>query len=59
MPRKFVDIAVIIPDASPVLTLGRVGRIDLLGSFIVPISSPPSRDVIVVAQFAPGHHTSS
>jgi hypothetical protein len=32
-----VDVAVIIPDASPVLTLARVGRIDLLGSFTVPI----------------------
>ncbi len=37
MTRKTVDVAVIIPDASPVLTLGRIGRIDLLGSFTVPI----------------------
>jgi hypothetical protein len=37
MTRKVVDVAVIIPDASPVLTLARVGRIDLLGSFTVPI----------------------
>jgi hypothetical protein len=35
--RKVVDVAVIIPDASPVLTLARVGRIDLLGSFSVPL----------------------
>jgi hypothetical protein len=37
MTRKIVDVAVIIPDASPVLTLARIGRIDLLGSFSVPI----------------------
>jgi hypothetical protein len=37
MTRKVVDVAVIIPDASPVLTLGRIGHIDLLGSFTVPI----------------------
>ena len=37
MARKVIDIAVIIPDASPVLTLARVGRIDLLGSFSVPV----------------------
>ena len=37
MTRKVVDVAVIIPDASPVLTLARIGRIDLLGSFTVPI----------------------
>lgn len=37
MPRRLVDIAVIIPDASPVLTLARVKRVDLLGSFAVPI----------------------
>jgi hypothetical protein len=37
MVRKAVDVAVIIPDASPVLTLGRIGRIDLLGSFSVPV----------------------
>lgn len=37
MTRKIVDVAVIIPDASPVLTLARVGRIDLLGTFAVPI----------------------
>jgi hypothetical protein len=37
MTRKVVDVAVIIPDASPVLTLARIGRIDLLSSFTVPI----------------------
>jgi hypothetical protein len=37
MTRKTVDVAVIIPDASPVLTLARIGRVDLLGSFTVPI----------------------
>ena len=37
MTRKVADVAVIIPDASPVLTLARIGRIDLLGSFTVPI----------------------
>ena len=37
MSRKTIDIAVVIPDASPVLTLARVGRVDLLGHFAVPI----------------------
>lgn len=37
MARRTVDVAVIIPDASPVLTLARVGRLDLLGSFTVPV----------------------
>lgn len=37
MTRKIVDVAVIIPDASPVLTLARIGRVDLLGHFTVPI----------------------
>ena len=37
MTRKIVDIAVIIPDASPVLTLARIGRIDLFGTFAVPV----------------------
>ena len=31
-----MDIAVIIPDACPVLTLARIGRLGLLGSFTVP-----------------------
>ena len=37
MSRKVVDVAVILPDASPVLTLARVGRVELLGSFSLPI----------------------
>jgi hypothetical protein len=37
MARKIVDVAVIIPDASPVLTLARVGRVDLLAGFTAPI----------------------
>jgi len=37
MTRKAVDVAVIIPDASPVLTLARIGRLDLLGGFTVPV----------------------
>lgn len=37
MSRKPVDVAVIIPDASPILTLARVGRLDLLASFAVPV----------------------
>jgi hypothetical protein len=35
--RRTVDVAVIIPDASPVLTLARIDRLDLLGSFTVPV----------------------
>lgn len=35
--RKAVDIAVIIPDASPILTLSRIGRLDLLNLFDAPI----------------------
>lgn len=37
MARKSIDVAVIIPDASPVLTLARIGRLDLLGTFAVPV----------------------
>ena len=37
MARKKVDVAVIIPDASPVLTLARIGRLDLLERFGVSI----------------------
>ena len=37
MARRTVDVAVIIPDASPVLALARIGRTDLLGSFTVPV----------------------
>jgi hypothetical protein len=35
--KTLVDVIVIIPDASPVLTLARIGRVDLLGSFSIPI----------------------
>jgi hypothetical protein len=34
--RRTVDVAVIIPDASPVLTLARIERLDLFGSFTSP-----------------------
>lgn len=37
MARRIGDVAVIIPDASPVLTLARIERVDLLGSFSVPV----------------------
>lgn len=37
MARRTVDVAVIIPDASPVLTLARIGRLDLFDTFTVPI----------------------
>jgi hypothetical protein len=37
MGRRPVDVAVIIPDASPVLTRARIGRLDLLSSFAVPV----------------------
>jgi hypothetical protein len=35
--KKIIDVALIIPDASPVLTLARVDRLDLLMAFNVPI----------------------
>jgi predicted nucleic acid-binding protein len=35
--KKIVDVALIIPDASPVLTLARVDRLELLMCFDVPI----------------------
>jgi hypothetical protein len=35
--KKLVDVVVIIPDASPVMTLARIGRLDLLGSFSIPV----------------------
>lgn len=35
--KRTVDIAVIVPDASPVLTLARLGRLDLLSTFNVPV----------------------
>jgi hypothetical protein len=37
MTRKNVDVAVIIPDASPVLTLARIDRLDLFETFSAPI----------------------
>src|SRR4051795_1122841 len=37
MTRKIVDVAVIIPDASPVLTLARIDRPDLFDFFSAPI----------------------
>nr|WP_294551943.1 hypothetical protein [uncultured Rhodopila sp.] len=37
MRRRTVDVAVIIPDAGPVLTLAGIDRIDLLGRFAVPV----------------------
>ena len=38
MSRKQVDVAVIIPDASPILTLARVDRLNLFDTFAVPIT---------------------
>jgi hypothetical protein len=35
--KKAVDVALIIPDASPVLTLARIDRLELLMAFDVPI----------------------
>ena len=35
--RRTVNVAVIIPDASPVLTLARIGRLDLFETFTAPI----------------------
>jgi hypothetical protein len=35
--RKKIDVAIIIPDASPIMTLARLDRLDLLQSFAVPI----------------------
>jgi predicted nucleic acid-binding protein len=35
--KKTLDVKIIIPDASPILTLARVGRLDLLQLFAVPI----------------------
>jgi hypothetical protein len=37
MARRTVDVAIIIPDASPVLTLARIGRLDLFETFTAPI----------------------
>jgi hypothetical protein len=35
--KKAVDVAIIIPDEGPVLTLARIGRLDLLEMFSAPI----------------------
>ena len=35
--KRDTDVAVVIADASPILTLARVGRLDLLATFDVPI----------------------
>ncbi len=37
MADKVVDVAVIIPDASPVITLARIDRLDLFETFATPI----------------------
>jgi len=37
MARKAVDVAVIIPEASPVITLARIDRLDLFETFTAPI----------------------
>lgn len=35
--KQLVDVAVVIADASPILTLHRIGRLDVLGLFNAPI----------------------
>ena len=40
MARKAVSISVVIPDASPLLSLGRVRRLDIFGAFVVPVHIP-------------------
>ena len=35
--KQIVDVKVIIPDSSPIMTLDRIGRLDLLGRFKVPV----------------------
>jgi hypothetical protein len=37
MARRAIDVAVIIPDASPVITLARIDRLDLFETFTAPI----------------------
>jgi hypothetical protein len=37
MARRSVEVGVVIPDASPVLTLARVDRLDLFNTFSTPI----------------------
>ena len=36
-PKPVVDVAVVVADASPILTLQRIGRLDVLSCFNVPI----------------------
>jgi hypothetical protein len=35
--RKTVPVSLVVPDASPLLSLGRVNRLDVFGAFAVPI----------------------
>lgn len=37
MVRKSVSVSVIVPDTSPLITLGRIRRLDILSCFVVPI----------------------
>jgi hypothetical protein len=37
MARRAVDVAVILPDAGPVITLARINRLDLFETFTAPI----------------------
>ena len=37
MTKKVVDVAMVIPDASPVPTLYRIGRLEFLTLFDIPI----------------------
>lgn len=37
MARKSVSISIVVPDASPLITLGSVERLDVLSMFAVPI----------------------
>ena len=36
-PKSVVDVAVIVADSSPIMTLNRIGRLDVLGLFNIPI----------------------
>lgn len=37
-PRKTVPISIVVPDASPLITLGRIERLDILSLFTKPIN---------------------
>lgn len=37
MIRRNVPITLVVPDASPLLSLGRIGRLDIFSAFVVPI----------------------